>query len=846
MPSITVMDFDEESSKGPLLRPTDALAGYSEVVLGDKSPPVSPRELRLEAGAAKPSTAKGQEVKGVDDKKKGVDSVGKRRDGPVKSVPTSPRRAFEEGALEDELEVKEEEPRVRKNEDGHLSDFETSGDEADSALQGDWNERFQAIMELIAQFTPNTPVAEEITANVALIGLAEDFIYSATAYGKIIISEVYMDDSQKTIKPVDIGGIAGGSKYIVHNILFKFALDTEGLFGGDDAAAAKVAGLELKGLQSYANCNIPGLCLPLMALVDYRGFRLIAMSVLPISSSTIVYGSNDGGVTVHASNDTFNQKMRRTAEILNVKPHVAGVDNATSKLLYSAADIEGHVGRDGRFYLIDFSRTFPCETVDRAESGSNLTKLFRAEFVRRYPIPLCSDAYSGFVSSFEHSREVDEATKTLYSETIPACVSAVVDVVARTEISQLRISEVIHSMGVNVRHLGALFDCVTKASGIGTTLRNQTMGVLLMEMFARVIKTALRRKLREKMKAKKLPLEEPYRNLVIAYLNLVLGCNPRSDEYWNTTLQEAVINKFKGLNPQYLRLKASTKQCVLFNRYLEQANCRWLLLTRVGKMMGFRCTPQADKEFRTNYNRKWDCQEPFSRRDIEDIGQRIKHMDIVSQAEGYLLLKTGLSYSGTDPVNAVNCFEKAIEQYEEVMSSNSTSKVTLRNCAEAILLLEEQQSNGNSDNYNVFAVQRAWKYLQRAVQLDPIDPRSYFKFAQVLEKQKKYDEAEEYYLQAIELDSNYVDALREYGIFLQRVRGDMEMGERFVLRSLPTVSRGAFASGRNRTPSPHERLRRRGAAPRKANPSKLGQSRMARSPKLSARSFRSITSSFNK
>jgi hypothetical protein len=29
-----------------------------------------------------------------------------------------------------------------------------------------------------------------------------------------------------------------------------------------------------------------------MALVDYRGFRLIAMSLVPINESTIVYGSN--------------------------------------------------------------------------------------------------------------------------------------------------------------------------------------------------------------------------------------------------------------------------------------------------------------------------------------------------------------------------------------------------------------------------------------------------------------------------------------------------------------------------------------------------------------------------
>ena len=61
---------------------------------------------------------------------------------------------------------------------------------------------------MIEGFSLNTTVSDEINANLALIGLAEDFLYSATAYGKIIISEVYLDDSKKTIKPTNIGSFS--------------------------------------------------------------------------------------------------------------------------------------------------------------------------------------------------------------------------------------------------------------------------------------------------------------------------------------------------------------------------------------------------------------------------------------------------------------------------------------------------------------------------------------------------------------------------------------------------------------------------------------------------------------
>jgi len=42
-------------------------------------------------------------------------------------------------------------------------------------------------------------------------------------------------------QPVDLGGVAGGSKYICQGILFKVALDVRGIYGGDHNAM-KAAG----------------------------------------------------------------------------------------------------------------------------------------------------------------------------------------------------------------------------------------------------------------------------------------------------------------------------------------------------------------------------------------------------------------------------------------------------------------------------------------------------------------------------------------------------------------------------------------------------------------------------
>ncbi len=55
--------------------------------------------------------------------------------------------------------------------------------------------------------------------------------------GKIIISELFLEPSQRTIPlATSVGGTAGGVKYIYHGILFKFARDEHGIYGGDHFA----------------------------------------------------------------------------------------------------------------------------------------------------------------------------------------------------------------------------------------------------------------------------------------------------------------------------------------------------------------------------------------------------------------------------------------------------------------------------------------------------------------------------------------------------------------------------------------------------------------------------------
>ena len=87
------------------------------------------------------------------------------------------------------LETSHQETQIKSS-----GDQFTNNEDKSSDLEAivNWNERFQ-----IGIFTE-------------LIHLEKDFLHCAETYGKIIISEYYLDKNQKTIKPSeDFGGVAG-------------------------------------------------------------------------------------------------------------------------------------------------------------------------------------------------------------------------------------------------------------------------------------------------------------------------------------------------------------------------------------------------------------------------------------------------------------------------------------------------------------------------------------------------------------------------------------------------------------------------------------------------------------
>jgi Clustered mitochondria len=142
----------------------------------------------------------------------------------------------------------------------------------------------------------------------------------------------------------------------------KLAQDSHGLYDGDEFSA-KAASLELAGLRAYFQDLWTGLSsrpeseplfTPLLCTVSYCGFRMTVANLLPVSPATLKYGSSDGARTVHRDNQELNDLMDQAGRRFGLCSHPVG--RTTAVELTAPADIEGHVGFDGKYYVLDTAR----------------------------------------------------------------------------------------------------------------------------------------------------------------------------------------------------------------------------------------------------------------------------------------------------------------------------------------------------------------------------------------------------------------------------------------------------------------------------------------------------------
>ncbi|KAH7444315.1 hypothetical protein KP509_02G073000 [Ceratopteris richardii] len=145
------------------------------------------------------------------------------------------------------------------------------------------------------------------------------------------------------------------------------ALDSEGsasLQGADSEQATYAsANNDLKGTKAYNNADVPGLYTLAMAIIDYRGHRIVAQSIIPgilqgDKSESLLYGSVDNGKKIFW-NEKFHEKVLEAGKLLHIKEHEVLDGSGAMVKIAAPVECKGIIGSDDRHYILDLMRTTP-------------------------------------------------------------------------------------------------------------------------------------------------------------------------------------------------------------------------------------------------------------------------------------------------------------------------------------------------------------------------------------------------------------------------------------------------------------------------------------------------------
>ncbi|KAE8287357.1 Clustered mitochondria protein-like protein [Larimichthys crocea] len=239
-------------------------------------------------------------------------------------------------------------------------------DEHTAGQSRDWNEELQGCREL-----SRNSLQERLHRERSIFRTNSDFVEAATRGAVAVV-----DGNVMPLNPAEAPHM---QMFIWNNLFFSLGFDISEHYhplGGNTAAHA-AAICDLRGAQAYTSVDIEGLYTLGTAVVDYRGVRVIAQTIVPgilekNQEQSVVYGSNDYGQTVF-THPRFLELLDKTSKPLRIQRHQV-LDHRNSPVeLCSGIETKGILGNDGRPYILDLLRTFPPDLnhqfIETAESS---------------------------------------------------------------------------------------------------------------------------------------------------------------------------------------------------------------------------------------------------------------------------------------------------------------------------------------------------------------------------------------------------------------------------------------------------------------------------------------------
>ncbi|KAG0166155.1 Intracellular distribution of mitochondria [Apophysomyces sp. BC1034] len=232
--------------------------------------------------------------------------------------------------------------------------FLNFGTDAVESLR-DWNDELQSHREL-----PKANLQERVLRERLITKIQSEFT-EAAVHGAMAV----VHGSVVPLNPLEP---EDSHMYVYNNIFFSKGNDGRGTFEalGADEAAHVATGKDLEGVKILNTIDADGLYTLGSVIVDYKGVRVLAQSVVPgifrrQDENSIVYGSVDNGAQISADEKFHEAIGRDVAKSLHLAEH-ALVDGKDGQVqLYTSMETKGLMGADGRRYLLDLYRLNPVD-----------------------------------------------------------------------------------------------------------------------------------------------------------------------------------------------------------------------------------------------------------------------------------------------------------------------------------------------------------------------------------------------------------------------------------------------------------------------------------------------------
>eukprot|EP00727_Mastigamoeba_balamuthi_P011531 m51a1_g700 hypothetical protein (830) ;mRNA; f:371407-374630 len=636
-----------------------------------------------------------------------------------------------------------------------------SGDEAEPPARAGsptHNELFQDAVNKMLALGPDSSGKERMEVYKRLTGVTEDFLQQAVNYARVIISEMRLPDDLKTIKPRRTGGVAGGLKYVVRNIRFKIPKPDCELYSTYDQQM-KVAGHDLHGCSTIAASllQVPGLAqkyrFPLVAVIDYLGWRVFAQAELPLyGRKTLIYGSDDGGKTARRD-DSVHDDLARVAARLGIAEHAVG-----DITLATPFDLEVHQVR-GMRYMVDFSRLFPptAENIGSVPKGQAFAQLMRPEFIGGYAKarkPLNPDGFSFHCNAY--SPELVEATRVLREERTAEFAQLLAgqdpfdtafDLVAQ-----------LHRAGINIRYLGFVLDHLSRAPCQTPAVAEWRLQVMV-EIAARVISKVVGSELRQ-MDAQH---ESQVKPRVIEMLNVFLGdkvSEQAETDWWGHV--DAYCRSYwphpdptEPIRPSLFWLNRSKRRCALFRKISHSLGLMWF----------------SDAwELFSKHEEALACREPLTDSSLRMIEPIVKRMNVCWHSRACYLSELYQRKLQNDAPESecLRVLGDAEATFALAIGGDPANESTLRSYA-ACLCHHATHCERNADHRGASKyLKRARETIDTAMALAHGDPSASLLYiaAVVEDRDGKSDKAMELYQAAVDKEPQHTNCMQMHADML--------------------------------------------------------------------------------